>query len=282
MAVKLIIDSSVDLCPEEKAKFMVVPMPVRIGEEEFLDGVNLTHQAFYEKLVQTDAMPSTSQPTPDAFARMYDQATFDGSQVVVITLSSELSGTYQSACIAAADYPGQVYVVDSRSAAIGAGILAKLALSLKDQGICAADLAARLTQERENIRVIAMVDTLEYLKRGGRISPAVAFAGGMLSIKPVIAIEDGKIAILGKARGSKAAGNLLVKLIEESGGVDFSKPVLLGYTGISDSMLQKYIADSAQLWQDSPAPLQTTIIGSVIGAHAGPGAIAAAFFVKRR
>ncbi len=280
MSVKLIIDSSVDLCPEEKHQFMVVPMPVRIGQEEYLDGVNLTHQAFYEKLVESDAMPTTSQPTPEAFARMYDQATFDGSQVVVITLSSELSGTYQSACIAAMDYAGQVYVVDSRSAAIGAGILATLALSLRAQGMEAAQLAERLTREREHIRVIAMVDTLEYLKRGGRISPAVAFAGGMLSIKPVIAIVDGKIEILGKARGSKAAGNLLVKLIEESGGVDFSKPVLLGYTGISDSMLQKYIADSAKLWQDSTTPLQTTIIGSVIGAHAGPGAIAAAFFVK--
>ncbi len=281
MAVKLIIDSSVDLCPEDKRQCMVVPMPVRIGDEEYLDGVNLTHHAFYEKLVETDAMPSTSQPTPDTFCRIFEQATFDGSEALVITLSSELSGTYQSACIAAMDYPGQVFVVDSRSAAIGAGVLAKLALSLKAQGMCAADMAERLTRERENVRIIAMVDTLEYLKRGGRISPAVAFAGSMLSIKPVIAVEDGKVVILGKARGSKAAGNLLAKLIEKSGGVDFSKPVLLGYTGMNDSILQKYIADSAYLWQDSPAPLQATIIGSVIGAHVGPGAIAAAFFVKQ-
>ena len=125
-----------------------------------------------------------------------------------------------------------------------------------------------------------MVDTLEYLKRGGRVSKTVAFAGGLLNIKPVLSVVGGEITMLGKARGSKQGNNMLVNEIEKSGGVDFSKPVLLGYTGLSDILLKKYIEDSSNLWSGSTSELRSTVIGSVIGAHAGPGAIAAAFFRK--
>ena len=134
--------------------------------------------------------------------------------------------------------------------------------------------------ERENVCLVAMLDTLEYLKKGGRISKTVAFAGELLSIKPVISVQDGAIHMLGKARGSKQANNLLVKQIEAAGGVDFDKPVLLGYTGLSDLLLQKYITDSAALWAENKTELNTTAIGSVIGTHAGPGAVAVAFFKK--
>jgi len=123
-----------------------------------------------------------------------------------------------------------------------------------------------------------MLDTLEYLKRGGRISKTVAFAGGLLNIKPVISLVDGEIVVLGKARGSKQGNNLLVSEIEKAGGVDFFKPVLLGYTGLNDDLLQKYIVDSAELWRYDASELRSTVIGSVIGTHAGPGAIAVAFF----
>jgi len=122
---------------------------------------------------------------------------------------------------------------------------------------------------------------LEYLKRGGRISKTAAFVGGALSIKPVISLKDGEIVILGKARGSKQANNLLVSEIQNAGGVDFSKPVLLGYTGLSEVVLEKYINDSEMLWKDGTDELRSTAIGSIIGAHAGPGAIAAAFFKNK-
>ena len=138
----------------------------------------------------------------------------------------------------------------------------------------AEELANELTRLRKQVRIIAMLDTLEYLKKGGRISKTVAFAGELLSIKPVITIEDGEIKILGKAN------NLLVREIEQSGGVYFSRPVLLGYTGLSDMLLRKYIADSAHLWQEAPDALRVCCIGSVIGTHAGPGAVAAAYFCK--
>jgi DegV family protein with EDD domain len=203
-----------------------------------------------------------------------------GDTVVAITLSAKLSGTYQSAVIAAAEFPGRVFVIDSASAAIGTGILIEYALQLVDEGLSAEEIAQKLLAQRERIYVVAMLDTLEYLKKGGRISKTVAFAGELLSIKPVVSIEGGEVKLLGKARGSKQGNNLLVKQIQAAGGVDFSMPLLLGYTGLSDVLLQKYITDSAILWESYRKELPRTLIGSVIGTHVGPGAVAVAFFSK--
>ncbi|MBQ8143907.1 MAG: DegV family protein [Butyricicoccus sp.] len=279
MSVRIIIDSTADVSANVKERLTVVPLTLHFGEEEYLDGVTIDHKTFYEKLVESDVLPTTSQATPAAFAEVFDEVTRAGDSAVVVTIASKLSGTYQSAMIAAADYEN-VYVVDSQTAAIGTGILAKLGLWLADDGMEAKQIAERLTAERENICLIAMLDTLEYLKRGGRISKTVAFAGGLLNIKPVITIRDGEIVMLGKARGSKQGGNLLVKEIEAAGGVDFTKPVMLGYTGLSDHLLQKYVEDSKDLWANDRDKLHSTCIGSVIGTHAGPGAIAVAFFKK--
>ena len=127
---------------------------------------------------------------------------------------------------------------------------------------------------------MGIVDTLEYLKRGGRISSTAAFAGDLLGIKPVLRIKDGEIVILGKARGSKKSNNLLVTEIEKTGGVDFSKPVMLGYSGLDDSMLQKYVEDSRFLWEEHLDDLKEACVGSVIGTHLGPGIVAVAFYNK--
>ena len=280
MKVRIVIDSTADIRPELRERFAVVPLTIHFGDEEYLDGVDIDHRKFYEMLVESDVVPTTSQATPAAFEKAFAEAAEQGESVVAITVASELSGTYQSAVIAAAEYPGRVFVVDSRTAAIGTGILAELALQLRDSGLTAEEIAQRLTEEREKIFVVAMLDTLEYLKRGGRISKTVAFAGGLLAIKPVVAIKHGEILMLGKARGSKQGNNLLVQQIEEAGGVDFRKPVLLGYTGLSDALLEKYVEDSRTLWAESEEPLARCIVGSVIGTHAGPGAVAVAFFSK--
>lgn len=277
MSVKIVIDSTADLTPEIKARVSVVPLTVHFGDEEYIDGVTITHKQFYEKLIECDTLPSTSQATPAAFAEAFDKIVANGDSAVVLTVSSKLSGTYQSAMIAASNYE-DIYVVDSDSVAIGTGILAELALELVDRGMNAKELASTLELEKKNVCIIAMLDTLEYLKRGGRISKAVAFAGGLLNIKPVISVEDGEIVIRGKARGSKQGNNLLVEEIAKAGGVDFERPLLLGYTGLSDLLLQKYMEDSKALWADSKKALRITPVGSVIGTHAGPGAIAAAFF----
>lgn len=277
MQVTIITDSTADLIPEIKEQVSVVPLTVHFGDEEYIDGITIDHKAFYEKLIETDVMPSTSQATPAAFAEKYANVGEEGA--VVITIAATLSGTYQSACIAAADFEN-IYVVDSGSAAIGAGILVELALQLAESGMDAASIAERLEEEKKNICIVALVDTLEYLKRGGRVSKSVAFAGTLLNIKPVLAIREGEIQMLGKARGSKQGNNLLVQEIHKAGGVDFTRPLLLGYTGLSDVLLQKYIEDSKHLWADGTDRLRTTVVGSVIGTHAGPGAVAVAFFRK--
>lgn len=154
----------------------------------------------------------------------------------------------------------------------------ELALQLRDQGLSAQEIGAVLEQEKPHIRLIALLDTLEYLKKGGRISPAVALAGSLLSIKPVIAVENGEVTILGKARGSKNGNNMLMSLVEKSGGINFEKPFSLAYSGLSDMLLQKYISDSAHLYQGKAVHLPVARIGSTIGTHAGPGAVAVAFF----
>ena len=280
MNVRIIVDSTADLLPQIRQRLTVVPLTVRFGDEEYIDGVTITQREFYEKLIESDVLPTTSQATPAAFEDVFAQVARAGETAVVLTLASNLSGTYQSAVIAASDYPDRIHVVDTRSVAIGGGILAELALQLADAGLSAGEIARQLEQAREKVVIVALLDTLEYLKRGGRISGTAAFAGGILSIKPVISLRDGEIVTLGKARGSRQGNNLLVSEIEKAGGVDFDKPILLGYTGLEDTMLQKYIADSAQLWQGRAQQLRSTIVGSVIGTHAGPGAIAVAFFKK--
>jgi len=280
MKVKIIVDSTADLNPEIRDCFEIVPLTVHFGSEEYTDGITINYKEFYEKLIESDVIPSTSQPNPEAFADVYKKVIAEGCSAVVLTISSKLSGTYQSAMIAAEDYQDNIFVVDSESAAIGTGILAELALQLADSGMDAMHIAERLRAERSNICVIALVDTLEYLMRGGRLSRSTAFVGGILSIKPVISIKNGEIVVLGKARGSKQGNNLLSTEIEKMGGVDFDKPVLLGYTGLSDLLLEKYIRDSEHLWKAGTDKLRSTPIGSAIGTHAGPGAVAAAFFKK--
>ena len=279
MKVRIIVDSTADLPEHVRRQVTVVPLTIQFGGEQYMDGVTITHTGFYEKLVESDVLPTTSQPSPQAFAGVYEEVLAAGETPVVITVSSALSGTYQSAVIAAQDYP-QVRVVDSKTVAIGAGILAELAVEWARAGLDADLIVAQLKKERENIRLVALFDTLEYLKKGGRISKTAALAGGVLSIKPVLAVRDGVIEILGKAHGSRQGNNLLVKEIQAAGGVDFTKPLLLGYTGLSDALLKKYIRDSAHLWEDCIDALPQTLIGSVVGTHAGPGAVAVAFFAK--
>ena len=277
MSVKIIVDSTADLVPEIKERVHIVPLTVHFGDEEYIDGVTIDHETFYNRLIESDVLPTTSQATPDAFMKEFDKIKEAGEEAVVITLASKFSGTYQSAMIAAEDYEN-IYVVDSTSAAMGSGILVELAFKLLDEGKNAEEIAAILEEQKKKIIIVALVDTLEYLKKGGRISKAVAFAGGVLNIKPVLSVTDGEINMLGKARGSKMGNNLLVQEIDKAGGIDFNKPVLLGYSGISDALLKKYIEDSRHIWEGNLQEVRYTTVGSVIGTHAGPGAVAVAFF----
>ncbi len=279
MKTRIIVDSTADLLPEYKSRVHIVPLTLRFGDEEFIDGVTIDHKTFYEKLIESDILPTTSQATPEDFAKEFEKAKKDNEETLVITLGSNFSGTYQSAKIAATDYEN-VYIVDSTSAAMGSGILVELAVKLLDEGKSAEEIAIILEKEKEKIVVVALVDTLEYLKKGGRISKTVAFAGSVLNIKPVLSVTCGEIKMLGKARGSKMGNNLLVQEIEKAGGIDFGMPILLGYSGISDALLLKYIEDSRHIWEGNLDQVRYTTVGSVIGTHAGPGAVVVAFFKK--
>ena len=280
LKTRIIVDSTADLGPEIKERVYTVPLTVHFGQEEYIDGVTIDHKTFYEKLVESDVLPTTSQATPNDFIGAFETARQPGEAAVVITLASKFSGTYQSAVIAAAEYEN-IYVVDGASAAMGTGILVELAFRLLDAGSSAEEIAKALEEEKKNIVIVALVDTLEYLKRGGRISKTAAFAGGILNIKPVISVTDGEIHLLGKARGSKMGNNLLLQEIDEAGGIDFSKPVLLGYSGLSGALLLKYIEDSRHIWEGHLREVRYTTVGSVIGTHLGPGAVVVAFFKNR-
>ncbi len=281
MNVRIIIDSSVDIADRFRQDVKIVPLTIHFGEEELIDGVTIDRQRFYERLVECDELPRTSQANPTAFQKVFEEVTQAGEEAVVITLSSELSGTCQSACLAAQDYD-HIYVVDSKNAAIGSGILTEYAIECAKKGMSAKEIAEELERKKEDVCLIALLDTLEYLKKGGRISKTVAFAGGVLNIKPVVTIQDGKVEVIGKARGSRQGNNLLIEKIQESGGIDFDMPILLGYTGLSDALLKKYIEDSRDLWQEQAESLDSTLVCSVIGTHVGPGVVAAAFFRKSR
>ena len=278
MNIRIITDSASDLRPPHRPEVTVLPMTITFGAEEYQDGINLTHHQFYEKLIEGDDLPTTSQISPAQFEEAFRAAVEAGEQVVAVVLSAKLSGTYQSACIAAEEFPGKVFVVDSANATIGELVLVERAVELMDQGLEAAAIAARLEQEQEDIRLVGLLDTLEYLKTGGRVAASVAMGGGLLSIKPVVAVQEGEVVMLGKARGSKNGNNLLVQEIRKTSGVDFDRPYLLGYTGLEDSLLQKYIADSAALWTEHTDALPIGTIGGTIGTHVGPGAVAVAFF----
>lgn len=278
MGIRIITDSASDMIEETIENFEFIPLTVTFGEEEYQDGINLSHREFYEKLVESDELPHTSQATPFVFEEAYKRAVADGDEVLVVTMSAKLSGTWQSAVTAAESFEGKVFVVDSENVTVGEHALIDYALRLRAQGMSAREIAAELDAAKKRIRLVALLDTLEYLKKGGRISKAAAFAGGILSIKPVVAVEGGEVVVLGKARGSKQGNNLLCEEIKKAGGIDFSMPHFLGYTGLSDALLQKYVRDSETLWKEELSELRITTVGGAIGTHVGPGAIAVAFF----
>lgn len=280
MSVRIITDSASDMSPAEHPALAVLPLSVTFGTDVYMDGIDIDHQRFYEMLVERDELPKTGQVNPYAFSQAIAEAREAGDEAVIITVGAKLSGTNQSARTALAEAPGgDVYVVDSNNVTLGERVLVEYALRLVNEGRSAAQIAAAVEAVRDRVFVIGLLETLEYLVRGGRLSAAAGAVGTLLNVKPVVAVEDGLIVQLGKARGSKNGRNLLNQKVEKAGGIDFSMPLALGYTGLSDAVLKKYIEDSAALWAghtEGELPVHT--IGATIGTHVGPGAVAVAFF----
>ena len=279
--IKIVVDSASDIDQQEADELGItlLPMQVRFGEEEFLDGVNLSHRTFFEKLIESAELPKTSQINEYRFEECFENLTKNGDEVIAVLLSSKLSGTFESAKRASKKFGGKVFVVDSLNACIGERILCQYALRLVKEGkLSAKEIVDELNEKKTKIQLLAVLGTLKYLKKGGRISSLVAFTGEVFAIKPVISVVGGEVKMVGKAIGSKKGNNLLMQLVEKCGGINFDMPYALAYSGLSDDFLQKYLKDSEVLWKGKTENIPTYMIGSTIGTHVGPGAIAVAFF----
>lgn len=278
MSVRIITDSASDIVGFNHASLTVVPLSVTFGDTVYHDGVDLSHERFFDLLVESDVMPTTGAVSPGAFADAFHRAHEEGEEVVAVTISSKLSGTWQSAAIAAEGLP-HVHVVDSLNACIGQRILVEYALMQAEAGLSAAEVARRTEEVRSRVRVLALLDTLEYLRRGGRIGAAAAGVGSLLSIKPVITVKDGEVELLGKARGSRNGCNLLVELVDKE-PIDFTLPFALACSVGGERTLNKYVDDSRGLWKGIVDALPMCSVGAAIGTHVGPGAIAVAYFAQ--
>ena len=190
MNIRIITDSASDIS-QEKAKewdITVLPLTVRFGEEVYQDGVTLSPHDFYAKLVETDEIPKTSQIPPSIYKEAFEKAVSEGNQVLCFCLSSGVSGSYQSACMAAQEYSGQVFVIDTQQFCVSQYIIVERAVQLRAAGESAEKIAGTILREQKDAHVIAVFDTLEYLKLGGRISSAAAALGNILRVKPVLTI----------------------------------------------------------------------------------------------
>ena len=279
--IRILTDSASDILPAEAEQLGVTVIPLNVTLEDgtiLRDGVDMTPSAYYEILAGCRKLPTTSQPSPELFENFFLEAAAAGDEVIGIFLSHALSGTYQCAKLAA-DMANvdNVLFVDSGHVCLSEALLVRLAVQLRDSGKTAGQIAAILEHAKEHLHLVAAIDDLKYLRKGGRLPAAVAVAGGMLGIKPLITIQDGKVAMAGKARGLPGAYVALFKKVEEMGGISPVFPALAGYTVSPREVtpIQTYLRDNLQ-----QEDLLVRQIGCVIGTHAGPGAFGIAFFDK--
>lgn len=280
MSVRIITDSSADLTSADARRLGVeiVSMSIQFGEKSYLDGVDLEKAQFYRMLAEGKESPSTAQPTPADFLKPLEAARAAGEEAVVITLSSVLSGTYQSALIAKemCSY-GPIYVVDSLSATAGVQIMTEYACKLRDQGLDAKDIAEKVEGLKGRIRIFAVIDTLEYLRRGGRLSSLQAGLGTVTKLKPVISVREGAVAVVGKAFGTVAATKQLLKFLSEH-PIDDALPAFALYSD-DKSRVDEFLPKLQEV-NALPQDLRFCSIGPTIGTHVGPGAVGMAYVEK--
>lgn len=283
MSVQFVVDSGADTTAPERAGQGVQLVPLRVGfpdGSEFLDGVDIAPPEFYARMAASPSLPMTSMATAFDFERVLGPIVSAGDQAVVLTISGGVSGTIQSACLAAETFPGRVFVVDSENISCGIRVQLEYAMRLRDQGLDGQAIARELTAARERVRLVAVLDTLENLKKGGRLSATAAFAGGVLGIKPVVEMRGGAVHILGKARGAKHGREQMIQRIRQVGDIDFSMPVWTAFTGVDGAARDGFLAAAADQWEGRLSAAPFCHAGSCIGTHAGPGVAAVAFYAK--
>lgn len=277
--VRIITDSTADLSPQRQAELgvEVVPLSVHFGAEIFRDGVDLTNEEFYARLRGCESLPTTSQVNPEEFAARFRAHTGRGDEVVGIFISSLLSGTCQSAAIARDMAEGEgIFVVDSGTVTFALGLLVEAACRLRDQGLSAREVAAGTERLSKRLRFYAVVETLKYLKMGGRISAAAAVVGGMLGVTPILNIRDGVVEAAAKSRGRKGAYQWMEKRIAAE-PVDTALPVSFGHSDAPEVMAEC----EAYFKERIPGlDIRESRIGAVVGTHAGPGCAGIAYFAR--
>ena len=273
--IKIILDSTSD-CPGSCFD-LFAPLTVSLGGRDYRDGIDLTPDRFYQLLTATKEFPKTSQPSPEDFAVLFEKVKADADEAICFTVSSVLSGTYQSACIAKelTGYPN-IHIIDTKLVSHPIGILAAYAAEKIRQGLSAREIVEECQTLKGKIRVIAGLDTLEYLYKGGRVSRTGAAVGTVAGIKPIITLTpEGTINAAGKAIGvNRAIGNILSRLQETP--LDPRFPLYTLYTQGTEN-LEKLEDKLAQA--GFPAA-QRRQVGPTIGAHVGPGVYGVAYVVE--
>ncbi|MDY2794602.1 DegV family protein [Peptostreptococcus porci] len=283
MGIKLVVDSSSEITQEESKEMGVYCLPLTVSFEEdmFRDGVDLSYDEFYDKLSEYESLPKTSQVTPYLYEEAFKEILSNGDIPVAITLSSEISGTYNSAILASNQFEEEIHIIDSLTTSCALKLIIKYALSIIDKYDDPVEFVNEIEKIKKKAKIFYLLDTLEYLYKGGRLSKFSALAGSILSIKPIISFDDsGKVVMVSKSRGWKKGISLLSDLVKESGEIDEKLGVILSYSGKDSSIVDSLKQKSESLFSLDVNAIPVTQIGCTIGTHAGPGTIGISYFTK--
>ncbi|CAM4284652.1 DegV family protein with EDD domain [Paenibacillus endophyticus] len=275
--VRIVTDSTADIPEEvrERLGISMIPLKVLFGEETFLDAVTIKSDGFYEKLAQSATLPTTSQPSPMEFSEVYEKLLAEDAEspIISIHLSAALSGTYQSAVIAHSMLEGQadITIMDSRSASYGFGMRVVQAAEMAQAGASKERIIEAIEQRERDTQLYFLVDTLEFLQKGGRIGKASALIGSILNIKPILSLDaDGVVLAVDKVRGSKKAMSRIIELLKQTYG-DVPVGMTMAYSFRKDTAEELCEQIKSQF---NVQEIGWTTIGAVIGTHTGPGASA--------
>ena len=280
--IRVITDSTSDIGLDyaKELNIEIVPLKVIFNTAEYKDRIDLQPEKFYELLENCDALPTTSQPAPQDFMDFFEDAKQKKDSVILITLSSGLSGTYQNACMAKdlVEYE-DIHIIDSLSATQALRLIVEKAVSLRDKGFSAEEIVKEIENYKTRVKIYGIVDTLEFLFKGGRLSRTSATVGSVLKLKPIIGFkEKGKLDVFGKARGTQKATDKLIDLIKQGNEIDLDEPVCIAYTGNNTSIekFENKLKDELGIKN-----VKHGVVGPVIGTHAGPGACLITYVTKK-
>lgn len=278
----IVTDSTADIPFEMVQEYgiTVVPMQVLFGDESFLEGVNLTAEQFYARLLRTHEMPTTTQTSPSKYAEVYRSLLMERSEAPIISIhiSSGMSGTYQSALLGKAMLEEElgrsldITVIDSLSASYGFGLQVVAAARLGVSGASVQDIVEEIERLRKARHLYFLVDTMEYLQKGGRVGRAAALLGNLLNIKPILSVdEEGVIYAVDKARGRKKAVNRIIELFVKDYG-DHKDINVSVCDGANDELAEEFVTELSKHF--TLHEIVRSDIGAVVGTHVGPGIVA--------